>query len=539
MPYDLSACGLVTVSQFLVQDDSTTGKGVVLRNGDLPLITRGWDCFTSGNKSGIGRWGLFMEAGETFLAAPGTDYGGARIGLGGYLADGTKQDTLTVTTCTRRVGIGTNCPLSALHVASGPNTNGLFISKIDSCTNKQSIFISADDSVGAYIAGGTCPNGTATQTDGFGRIILQNGPAEGLQFQTSAVTAGSAQSWNTRMVIKNNGKVGIGATSPNGQLTVSVDQSVNNQHFNIVGTQTSYSQEYSFGIPTSTKDLRIYDGTAGATRLTLTCLGNIGLGTTAPGTNLEVNGTDAEMMVHNPSNSRGGFRAFCNQRLGILTTDPSDSLVFGFESGHKGAFTERMRVCNITGNVSIGTSNTCSRFTVSDGCSYFYIVGNSAGDFQAPNLSPHISTGCFTIFCGNIGSGVARLRITQNGDVGVNTTSPSYRLHVNGTFYAAGSSQDYKEGVCKYDTDSCMFMKLKPVTYQYKQEFKHLGKELKSQTQIGLIAEEVAEVAPELAILVKENDNDVVRNVDYEKLSILLLSEVQKLRKEVDDLKTK
>jgi hypothetical protein len=39
--------------------------------------------------------------------------------------------------------------------------------------------------------------------------------------------------------------------------------------------------------------------------------------------------------------------------------------------------------------------------------------------------------------------------------------------------------------------------------------------------------------------LVKENDNDVVRNVDYEKLTILLLSEVQKLRKEVDDLKHK
>ena len=131
------------------------------------------------------------------------------------------------------------------------------------------------------------------------------------------------------------------------------------------------------------------------------------------------------------------------------------------------------------------------------------------------------------------------MQVTCAGNVGINCTTPTYKLHVNGTFYAAGSSQDYKEGVCKYDTDSCMFMKLKPVTYQYKEEFKHLGKELKSQTQIGLIAEEVAEVAPELAILVKENDNDVVRNVDYEKLSIILLSEVQKLRREVDDLKHK
>ena len=69
--------------------------------------------------------------------------------------------------------------------------------------------------------------------------------------------------------------------------------------------------------------------------------------------------------------------------------------------------------------------------------------------------------------------------------------------------------------------------------------FQLLGKELKSETQIGLIAEDVAEVMPELAVLVNEEDEKVVRNVDYEKLSIVLLAEVQKLRKEVDDLKNK
>jgi len=84
-----------------------------------------------------------------------------------------------------------------------------------------------------------------------------------------------------------------------------------------------------------------------------------------------------------------------------------------------------------------------------------------------------------------------------------------------------------------------MFMKLTPVTYQYKDEYTHLGKELKSGTQIGLIAEDVAEVYPELAILKDEEDDKVVRNVDYEKLSIILLSELQKLRTEVDELKSK
>ena len=126
-----------------------------------------------------------------------------------------------------------------------------------------------------------------------------------------------------------------------------------------------------------------------------------------------------------------------------------------------------------------------------------------------------------------------------SGNVGINCLTPSYKLHVNGTFYAAGSSQDYKQSICNYNTDSCMFMKLKPVTYQYKEEYCHLGKELKSGTQIGLIAEEVAESHPELAILVNEEDNKVVRNVDYEKLTIILLSELQKLRQEVDQLKNK
>ena len=137
-------------------------------------------------------------------------------------------------------------------------------------------------------------------------------------------------------------------------------------------------------------------------------------------------------------------------------------------------------------------------------------------------------------------SNCARMVIKSGGNIGINTCTPgTYRLNVNGSFYAAGSSQDYKQSICNYNTDSCMFMKLKPVTYQYKEEYCHLGKELKSGTQIGLIAEEVAETYPELAILVNEEENKVVRNVDYEKLSIILLSEVQKLRREVDDLKHK
>ena len=42
---------------------------------------------------------------------------------------------------------------------------------------------------------------------------------------------------------------------------------------------------------------------------------------------------------------------------------------------------------------------------------------------------------------------------------------------------------------------------------------------------------------PELAVTKSEDGEEIVRNVDYEKLTVLLVSEVQSLRKEVNDLR--
>ena len=67
---------------------------------------------------------------------------------------------------------------------------------------------------------------------------------------------------------------------------------------------------------------------------------------------------------------------------------------------------------------------------------------------------------------------------------------------------------------------------LRPVTFDWKSDKK---------SDFGLIAEEVNDVLP---ILV-HYQNNVPESVAYDKLSVLLLMEVKKLREEVKELKEK
>jgi hypothetical protein len=317
---------------------------------------------------------------------------------------------------------------------------------------------------------------------------------------------------------------------------------------------------------------RIQFFTNGSERLRINCAGNIGIGTCSPtsplhlrdstngfvGLRIEGSGTYAgsDFTIYSSALSPNSADDF----LGFYNNSSTDGATEGyklrlFKSG----------VANFVGNIGIGTTSPSTNLHICDANALgrddmirltqgnvnnhayvrsercngaMVLMGATRNSFDGCIPS---DSGIVWSFCNNpivIGScNRERMRITGAGSVGIGITSPSYQLHVNGTFYAAGSSIEYKEGISQYDTDSCLFMCLKPKTYQYKDEWKHLGKDLKSGIQIGLIAEEVAEIMPELAVLVNEEENKVVRNVDYEKLSIILLSEVQKLRKEVDNLK--
>ena len=87
------------------------------------------------------------------------------------------------------------------------------------------------------------------------------------------------------------------------------------------------------------------------------------------------------------------------------------------------------------------------------------------------------------------------------------------------------SSIQYKENVKSLDFDSSKLSSLRPVSYNYKFD---------NTPDIGLIAEEVSEVYPEL---INYNTDGSPESVKYTRLAVVLLQEIQKLQQEVEKLK--
>jgi hypothetical protein len=130
------------------------------------------------------------------------------------------------------------------------------------------------------------------------------------------------------------------------------------------------------------------------------------------------------------------------------------------------------------------------------------------------------------MYLGNQGTQTKTVISGIRGTTTVNPDAIAVMIDSAGQLGTVSSSRRFKEDIRDMADTSRRLFQLRPVTFRYKQAYGDGSKPI----QYGLIAEQVAEAFPELAV---RNVDGVVETVHYETLNVLLLNELQKQQKEV------
>ena len=275
---------------------------------------------------------------------------------------------------------------------------------------------------------------------------LQVVGADDYSTTTAALIGGLS---TTGLAVLNSGNVGIGTTGPavplqvNGQAMVGITGAAgvsrNMLTFNTYGP--NYAQFYDLATVSTNKfylGASSAIGTIPSTSIMTWDLsaGNVGIGTTGPDTNtkLDVNGVSKGTILwatdYVAAKTINASYLGTTQSLTLNSGSAGGDIIFGPRSG-----AEAMRILN-SGNVGIGTTVPSSKLDVNGSITAavnFYAGGNL---YLGPNASIGSSSGIIAFKPADS----EKVRIDSSGNVGIGTTSPSYKLDVNGTLNASATS---------------------------------------------------------------------------------------------------
>ena len=322
-----------------------------------------------------------------------------------------------------------------------------------------------------------------------------------------------------RMRITSGGSVGIGSSTPESWYGVNTALLVNraqNQETTLgIGNTTSGSSAATAlymigGTGNSWTKQSLVDNTGspyfasnfgsavtfaswvfgGTERMRITSAGNVGIGTTAPTAELDIESTSPEIHL--------------NDSDGVLGGAVTSRMIFQASGSTQGI-------------VGLGTGSGTMAVTNNQGSLLLQADTNNA------QASSYVS---FTV------DNAAKMRIDSNGNVGIGTTAPSYKLHVAGDIYSSGdviSASDirYKENLKIIPDAVDKINKLNGYT------FTRTDTDNKNKKYAGVIAQEVQEVLPEVV----STNNEGYLTVSYGNMVSLLIEGIKEQHKEIEELK--
>jgi hypothetical protein len=199
-----------------------------------------------------------------------------------------------------------------------------------------------------------------------------------------------------------------------------------------------------------------------------------------------------------------------------------------------------------TGNTANGALALLNNTTGNDNAAFGKqaLFGNTTGSFNTAlgTSAGLIITGDHNVAIANVGvageSGAIRIGTAVNqtkayiagiAGVTVSNSSPVLIDTTSGQLGTAVSSRRFKQEIDDMGGASAALLQLRPVTFRYRQPGT-------GGLEYGLIAEEVAQVYPDL---VARDADGQIQTVQYQKLTPMLLNELQRQEKQIQEQKRK
>jgi hypothetical protein len=261
-------------------------------------------------------------------------------------------------------------------------------------------------------------------------------------------------------------------------------------------------------------------------------------------------------------NTANGFRSLYSNTTGVDNVAMGRAALFGNSTGSNNTAVGNLAMTFSTSdkNAAFGAWALRSQSTGSRnvGVGYRALYFNQTGDANTTlgHKAGYSTTGSSNIMINNTGNGGEShvLRIGQStiaddaeepfpehglqnafihgiyGKTVAGDTDSQVLIDASGRLGTIASSRRLKQDIRDVGELADRLLELRPVAFRYRQ---HVESDPDSPEQFGLIAEEVAEVLPELVVFDAEGRPATVK---YHLLASLLLGEVQRLEERVAEL---